>query len=157
QTKTHSVAALADELLDCAVGCGVDASQRGAKHSDPDRTAAERDVAAPTRRAGLNRLRHLVGLHVDLRDGPVALMQHPLRSLADREESWRLACWDCLDDEVGGRIDAVQDVLGRAGRPDSALTEIYVERSGRQADLGNYIVVCGIDAHERAALVGNHP
>src|SRR5262249_49591533 len=74
EAETHRVAAFAGELLNGAVGRDIDASQRSAEHGDPNRAAAERDVAALPGLAGLNRLRHFVSLHVDLRYGAIALV-----------------------------------------------------------------------------------
>ena len=157
EADPHRVAAFAMELLDDGVGGRIDPRQRKLERGHPDRSFADRDVAAGSGNADLDRRRHLVRFRIDARHAAVALIERPHSAGAGRDEPRRRSHLDRLDDEVGVRIDAGDRAAFGARHPQRVFAESQSVRSGRQSDLSDNEIGRRIEAGERTLLIGHQP
>ena len=125
--------------------------------AQPHLAAAGVDVPIGQLCAHLHAGRDLGGRRVDPRERAVALLLHPHRAFARREEAGLRAQRHGGGDGAGGRIDALQQSALRADRPDRIETERQIPGARRDRDRPDDRVGGGVDPRHHALVVARDP
>src|ERR1700679_4110885 len=90
--RTNRVAALPGPLPHNLVGLRIDFRDRNLEKRGPHMSQAKRNLAALARDSNLDRSYDLATVHVDARNGAIALIEGPDRPRADRFKTRSRSC-----------------------------------------------------------------
>jgi hypothetical protein len=150
---------------DCFAESRADRQRRRVDHhqrlvvggAQPHQPAAGVDIAPFEIVADLGAARDGQFGRIDLSDRAVALLLHPHRALAGRQEPGRIAKRDRADHGVGGRIDLLQHLALAAHRPDRIEAGRQIPGRGRHFDGRDDSVGLGIDPRDGAGRIARDP
>src|SRR5258708_24755206 len=91
QPHPKSIPTFPKKLLDHLIRRRVNARNGKLERSNPDTTQPDGDITPRPRNTHFNGSNHLVGLHIDLRNTSIRLIQCPDKTIAHSEEASLLA------------------------------------------------------------------
>jgi hypothetical protein len=155
--EADGVAAWAGPLADYGVGGGRDLREGNVDDRGPDEARAESDFAAVPGDSRSDGSHDFARADVDASDGAVALVEGPDGASAGGEETWLRADWNLGEDLASAGVCGSKDVGLNTGDPDEAFGVERICGTGRNGNLPSNRVGDGVDAEQRAVLIGGDP